>query len=268
MYSGRILLIYLAMIYDGNYDAILSAAARKVNPDFKEVEKVISTLKCKALTVLDPDYPSYLKKFPRFPLVLFYYGDISLINDEHHASNLGVVGTRKATDYGLFHTERIVKDVAKKCTIVSGLAEGIDAKAHRTTLDVGGKTVAVLGSGIDNPWPIANIPLYRDIIDKGGLVVSEYPNMSDPCGFHFPTRNRLIAMFSSALLVGEAFGQKTGTSITVNFAFMYGMEVMCIPSPADVLESFCNQLIYEGANLVRDGNDVLIDMNLEQIKLI
>ena len=267
MNSWRILLIYLAIKYDGDYDAILQAAISKLNPDFIDVEQVVSKLTCKTLTLLDPDYPLYLKKMARPPLVLFYKGDISLIDDAHINSNLAVVGTRNPSDYGSFHTKRIVSEVADRVTIISGLAQGIDAIAHQAAIDAGGKTVAVLGSGIDYPWPVENGPLYDKIIESGGLVISEYPNKSLPMGFHFPTRNRLIAMFSKALLVTQGNGFKTGTSITVGFAQSYGKEVMCIPFPLEDTESFCNHLLYEGAALVRNGEDVLIDMDLEQIKI-
>lgn len=268
MNSYRNVLIYLAIVFDGDYDKILSVASRHYDPDYDEVNRVVGALKCKTLTLLDPDYPQYLKKMTRAPLVLFYYGDISLIDDFHHKYCLGVVGTREATEYGILNTKKIVKEVVKDCVIVSGMASGIDTEAHQATLEEGGKTVAVLGSGIDNPWPYDNILLYENIINSGGLVVSEYPNMSLPSMHHFPIRNRLIAMFSNALLVTEAHGQRTGTSITVRFALDYGIEVMAIPYPVEVIDSFCNHLIYEGAKLVRDGHDVLIDMELEEIKII
>ena len=268
MNSGRILLIYLAIIYEGDYDAVMAAASKRYDPDFYEINRVVSSLKCKTLTFLDPEYPAYLKKQPRCPLVLFYYGDISLIDDEHYKSNLAVVGTRSPTEYGLYHTKRIVTEVAKDCTIISGMARGIDGQAHRATLDAGGKTVAVLGSGIDNPYPSDNIDIYHDIIAKGGLVISEYPNNCMPYNLHFPVRNRLIAMFSSAVLVTDADGFRTGTSITVGFACELGKKVMAIPHPVENLSSFCNQLLYEGCLFVRDGHDILIDMDLEQIKLL
>ncbi len=268
MNSGRNLLIYLAIIYDGDYDKIVEAASKKLDPDFQEVNRLVSALKCNVLTMLDPDYPRYLKKYPRAPLVLFYYGDISLIDDEHFKYNLGIVGTRHPTEYGLFHTQRIVYEVSKDCNIVSGMAQGVDAQAHQASIDAGCKTIAVLGSGIDNPYPVINTKLYHDIIKHGGLVVSEYPNKSEPKGAHFPVRNRLISMFSSALLVTQAYGNRTGTSITVSFSLSQGKEVMCLPYPVNELDSFCNQLIYEGAKLVRDGHDILIDMNIENIKII
>ena len=268
MNSGRNILIYYAVIYNGDYDAVLQAAVKKEHPDEKEVERVVKALKCKVVTMLDEDYPLYLKRSLRAPIVLFYYGDISLIDDYHHKYNLGVVGTRKSTEYGLTHTERIVKDLAKDCTIVSGMALGIDTRAHESAIKYGAKTVAVLGSGIDHPYPYENINLYKNIIKHGGLVVSEYPGNFSPLMENFPARNRLIALFSNAILVTEAYNYKTGTAITVRLANEYRRQVMAIPYPLEATNSFCNQLIYEGFKMVRDAHDVLIEMNLKEIKII
>ncbi len=268
MNSGRNLLIYLAVIYDGDYDAIIEAVTKKLDPNFEEVEKVVSQLKCNVLTMLDPDYPRYLKTFPKAPLVLFYYGDITLIDDENYKKNLAVIGTRSPSDYGLFHTERLVYEVGNHCNIVSGLSKGIDKQAHQTAVNCGSKTIAVLGSGIDNPYPICNIDLYHDIIKNGGLVISEYPNMCSPKPRNFPNRNRLISMFSNSLLVTQAYGKRTGTALCVSFSLSYGKEVMAIPYPVNEIDSFCNDLIYEGAKLVRDGHDILVDMNIESPRIL
>jgi len=264
----RNLLIYYAIIYRGNYDEVLKATTQKNHPDIEEVKRVVDALNCKTLTMLDDDYPEYLKRSLRAPMVLFYYGDISLIDDYHHKYNLAVIGTRQSTNYGARHTSRIVKELAKDCNIVSGLARGIDAVAHRAALLYGAKTVAVLGSGIDNPWPYENVELYQAIISLGGLVISEYPDKTDPNIENFPARNRLIALFSKAVLVTEAYNYKTGTAITVRLAREYNREVMAIPYRLEATTSFCNQLIYEGAKLIRDGHDVLSTMNIAQIKII
>ena len=262
MNSKRIHLIYLAIHYEGNYDLLLSALKKHTEFDKEKEEEAVLSLKCNVLTYIDDDYPIYLRQLTRPPLVLFYYGDISLIDDKHHATNLGVVGTRSATEYGLKHTKRIVSEVVDKCTIISGLAYGIDTMAHQTTIDNNGKTVAVLGSGIDNVYPIENYELYQAIIAKGGLVISEYPSKTDPHFFHFPIRNRLIAMFSSAILITEAIGYKTGTSITAAYARRLSRKVMCIPYPLEVTDSFCNQLIHDGDELIRDGCDILKEMKI------
>jgi len=268
MISYRDHLIYLAVTCNGNRNLIIREATKRCYLNETEVKDVVSKVRSNVLTYLDPEYPSYLRNLNECPIVLFYYGDISLINDENQKRNLAVVGSRKATEYGLFHTDKIVKEVAKKCNIVSGLASGIDAQAHQTALDCGAKTIAVLGSGIDYPWPTENALLYMNIIKEGGLVISEYPNMSEPDGYHFPIRNRLIVMFSNAVLITEAHGLRTGTSITARLGLDYGRSVMAIPYSLDVVDSFCNTLIYEGCILVRDGTDILIDMDLEEIKNI
>ena len=268
MNSGRLALIYYAVIYDGNRDAIIRAVTKREKFKYEDIRKVVRSVKSKTLTYLDPEYPNYLKLMPNAPIVLFYYGDISLIDDYHHKYNLALVGTRTPTEYGKYHTKKIVTEVAKDCNIVSGMAKGIDGVAHRAALENKAKTVAVLGSGIDNPWPSDNVELYHDIIKSGGLVISEYPGMSEPSRYHFPIRNRLIAMFSKALLVTEAIGMNSGTGITVGFANMLNISVMSLPYPAEQIDSFCNELIFEGARLVRDGKDVLTEMELQEIKII
>ena len=268
MNSNRNKLIYLAILFDGDYDAILSAVKKYSYPSDEAILEEVNKLKCQTLTILDEDYPQYLKNYPRSPFVLFYYGDISLINAEHLNSNLGVVGTRKATSYGLYNTKRIVRELNAECTIVSGLAKGIDAAAHQAAIDSNAKTVAVLGSGIDNVWPLENEDLYHSIIEHGGLVVSEYPNMSEPLDIHFPVRNRLIVMFSNAILVTEAHGYRTGTAITVKYAMAFNKLLMSIPYPLGISDSYCNHLLHEGVQCVRNVKDVLLEMDVTDLKII
>ena len=268
MISQRDLIIYLAIKYNGDYDSLLYAIDRKECPYAEMVKKTVSQIKCKTLTMIDDDYPQYLKQFPRCPIVLFYYGDISLIDERHYRNNLGVVGTRHPSEYGVVNTRRLVKEVAKDCSIVSGLAIGIDAEAHAMAIEAGTKTIAVLGSGIDNPWPDDNINLYHDIINNGGLIISEYPNMMEPTPLTFPVRNRIIAMLSNTLLVTEANGYKTGTRITVGFMLSYNKEVLAIPYSLEVKNSYCNRLLTLGAHAVINGEDILISMNLRKLNLI
>lgn len=268
MNSNRNKLIYLAILFDGDYDKILAAIKNYSYPSNEVIEEEVSKLKCKTLTMLDEAYPQYLKNYPRPPFVLFYYGDISLIDAEHINNNLGVVGTRKATNYGIYHTKRIIKELNGECIIVSGLAKGIDAVAHKAAIESNAKTIAVLGSGIDNVWPNENEELYKSIIDHNGLVISEYPNMSEPLMHHFPIRNRLIVMFSNALLVTEAHGYKTGTAITVKLANVFNKPVMTIPYPVGIGDSYCNHLLYQGAQCVRNGKDVLVEMDVTDLKII
>lgn len=256
MIESRDLLIYLAVKYDGDYSSIVHAAQDRIDPSVAEVEECIKKVKSKVLTYFDEEYPAYLRKSPYPPLVLFYYGDISLISDENYQKNVAVIGTRKPTDYGINATETIVKGIAAKYNVVSGLASGIDGVAQTTAILSGGKTIAVLGSGIERVYPTENVDLYHNIINSGGLVVSEYPGYVEPFGGHFLIRNRIIAQLSKGVIVTEAYG-RSGTSNTVTYAAMFGRDVLAVPSPVTALDSFTNQLLYEGAIFIRNAKDVL-----------
>lgn len=256
MFDRRDLLIYLAIKYDGNYQKIINAIRANEDPSIPEIEEAVSTVKSKTITILDVDYPDYLRKGRYPPIVLFYYGDISLINKENFEKNIAVIGSRVPTHYGIRATEIMVAGITPGHNIVSGLAKGIDGIAQRTALDKGAKVIAVLGSGIDNVYPLENKKLYHDIINNGGLIISEYPNLSEPAGHHFPIRDRIIAQISRSVLVTEAY-EMSGTSITVGFAVQIGRDIFAVPYPFFVKSSFCNQLIYEGALMVREPNDIL-----------
>ena len=147
-----------------------------------------------------------------------------------------------------------MSEVAKEYTVVSGLAIGTDTLVHQTTIDVGGKTIAVLGSGIDYCYPVRNKELYEEI-KRNHLVISEYPGDLMPSEISFPRRNRIIAMISKGLIVTEAYA-RSGTLTTVMFALQYSKTVMCVPYRAG-LGSECNRLISEGAFLVEDGKTAI-----------
>lgn len=255
MLTGKQILAALAVKFDGNFEQMVDFISRKEDISEEEVNALNSTIKSKFVTMLDNEYPKYLTKMYRPPLVLFYYGDLSLIDDEHVEHNLSVVGSRSVSEYGKKATTSIVKDICKEYRIVSGMALGVDAIAHNVCLDNGGKTIAVLGSGIDNPYPKSNASLYRRI-KENGLIISEYPNTTEPCPDHFPIRNRLVAYFSKGLLVTEA-SEQSGTSITVTYALGCGKEVMCIPSPLGANNHHTNHWIKEGATLVEDKDDII-----------
>lgn len=257
--NGRDLLIYLAIKYQGDYNNILKAVNLKVFPDEQEVKKELEKLDCEAITMLDPNYPEYIKSVPYAPTVLFYKGDISLISTENFKKNLAVIGTRNPSEYGINLTKEIVDKVCYHLNIVSGLAIGIDGIAQSEAVLCGGKTIAVLGSGFNHIYPTRHIKLANDIIDSGGLLISEYPPDVEPIPDNFPYRNRIIAGLSSGILVTEAY-DKSGTSRTVNYGLESGRTIMCPPYPLTIKNSFCNQLLYEGATFVRDGEDVIDTM--------
>ena len=215
----------------------------------------------KVFTCHDPHYPSRLKEIYDYPPVLYVRG--SLLPEDEWC--LAVVGTRRATVYGRQVTEEIVADLAQsKITIVSGLAKGIDSIAHRSALDVGGRSIAVFGCGLDIVYPSENAELARQIIRQGALI-SEYPLGTKPKAENFPRRNRIMSGLSLGVLIIEA-DKSSGAMITAHLALEQNREVFAIPgsilSPAS---RGTNHLIQEGAKLVRDYTDILEELNLTAV---
>jgi DNA processing protein len=214
--------------------------------------------KVKVLTCDSPAYPQRLKEIYDYPPVLYVRGNL-LPEDE---CCLAVVGTRRATVYGRQVTEEIISDLAKnRITIVSGLAKGIDSVAHRTALEVNGRTIAVFACGLDIVYPAENAKLAREIMEHGALI-TEYSLGTRPKADNFPRRNRIMSGLSLGVLVVEA-GESSGALITANQALEQNREVFAVPgsilSPAS---RGTNHLIQEGAKLVRNYVDVLEELNL------
>ena len=215
----------------------------------------------KVLTFHDPDYPARLKEIYDYPPLLYIRG--SLVPQDEWC--LTVVGTRRATVYGRQVTEEIVADLVRsKITIVSGLAKGIDSVAHQSALEAGGRSIAVFGCGLDIVYPSENANLARRIMQQGALI-SEYPLGTKPKAENFPRRNRIMSGLSLGVLVVEA-GETSGAMITAHLALEQNREVFAIPgsilSPAS---RGTNQLIQEGAKLVRDCTDILEELNLTAV---
>lgn len=204
------------------------------------------------------DYPENLKNIFDPPFVLYYYGNLP----DKNMTLLSVVGSRKCSAYGRKATYELSFNIAKHGVgIVSGMAKGIDARAHAGCLDANGYTIAVLGGGPDNIYPLENEVIYYRIRENG-LVVSEYPPGTMPLRHHFPARNRIIAGLGKGLLVCEA-GKKSGAMITVNFALNEGRDIFSVPGNIDSSYSEgCNCLIKAGATLVTDYMDVLEGLNM------
>ena len=198
-------------------------------------------------TIDDEDFPEKLKDIDDAPLILYYMGDLNLAS----SPSLSVVGTRKPTSYGKVVTEKLTRDVASAgIVIVSGLAYGIDSISHRKCLEVGGKTIAVLGNGLDRIYPKENEFLAKTILEKGGAILSEYPIGTKPDKMNFPARNRIISGMSHGILVVEA-KEKSGTLITVDFALEQGRDVFVVPGNINSVHSVgTNRLIQQGAKLV------------------
>lgn len=250
----RKILIGLAAMHRGDWNKIYqSVSSKKDLPTEGYVDNFLSKCNCGIITILDENYPSYLKNITMPPFVLFYYGDISLIYSPEN--NLAVIGTREPTEHGINATKNIIGGLNKNIVIVSGMAGGIDGLAHQTAMNWGLATIAVLGSGINLYWPPENKDLYYEIKrGKKNLIISEYPPNTPPYGEQFPMRNRLISGLSKCVLVTEA-KRKSGTSVTMAFALAQGRDVLCVPS-SDLNNSACNLCIRDGAFLVENSEDV------------
>ena len=200
-------------------------------------------------------YPKLLRHISDPPAVLYWRGNVSLLNTECFA----VVGTRSITPYGREATQQIVPGLARHFTIVSGLALGVDAVAHRATLDCGGKTIAILGSGINLITPETNLRLGQDILKNDGLIISEHPGKKPAGKESFPERNRIISGLSKGALIVEA-DEKSGSLITARLATEQGRDVFAVPGNIFSSKSMGpHKLIRLGAKLVASAHDVLDD---------
>lgn len=222
--------------------------------------KTVHRLKITTLTLFDQSYPARLKAIPDPPPLLYVSGELSSSDDVAVA----VVGGRRATPSGRIVTEEIAKELAAcGVTVVSGLARGIDAAAHRGALAGKGRTIAVLGCGIDRTYPTEHHALRRSI-ESHGAVISELPIGAAPQSHHFPRRNRIISGLSFGVLVSEA-ATDSGSLITAKLALEQGRDVFAVPG--SIKEAACrgsNRLIKEGAKLIEGAQDVL-DEILPQI---
>lgn len=232
----------------------------KINPD-SELE-LLQKENIRILSINNDSYPDLLKEIPSAPPLLYVKGDFNF----NESPMLAIVGSRKLTAYGKQVAQSISRDLTKAgITVVSGMALGIDAVAHRSALEAHGKTIAVLGSSLDdiNIGPQSNFNLSRQIIENGALV-SDYPLPTPANAGTFPARNRLMAGLTLGTIVIEA-AEKSGTLITANLALEFNREVFAVPgsifSPAS---AGANNLIRSGAKIVTGVNDILEELNLEK----
>lgn len=208
----------------------------------------------------DAQYPPLLRQIAHPPHLLYVYGETDLTD----RFPVAVVGTRRASAYGLTHTREIAAELAQTgVCIVSGLALGIDAAAHTGALDGGGRTVAVLGSALDKPYPQENEPLMRRILESGGSVVSEYAPGTPPSRYSFLQRNRIIAGMCLGTLVTEG-PRRSGALNTATRTLENGREVFALPGNVDSPGAqLPNMLISEGARLVTGAVDILSALVIE-----
>lgn len=255
--QGRDALVYLSIKYRGDWEKMVQGIRTHEDFDLPEADKLVKSVTCPYVTLIDPQYPPSFRNCFRPPLVVYYYGNLGLIADESHC--VSYIGSREATPYGLQMARTIAGGLAKEgFVIVSGLARGVDTEATKAALDAGGKAVGVLGSGIDLCYPSSSEETYNRL-KRDGLVLSEYPFCQEPERDNFPHRNRIVAALSKGIIVGEA-GKKSGTLITVGYALGLTKEIGCVPFHADE-ESACNTLIKEGAWMIEGLEDANQMMN-------
>ena len=236
---------------------------KEINPE-KEFEKLAAE-NINVITIKDKEYPLLLKEIYEPPALFYYRGNKEVLKE----TCLAIVGSRHMTDYGKSVIPEIISGlIQKNIVIVSGLALGIDAESHRSALNSGGKTIAVLGSGVDEKtiYPSFNRTLAKNIINKGGLILSEYPTGTLPFPHYFPERNRIISGLSKGVLVVEA-AEKSGALITARLALEQNREVFAIPGNIHQPYSFGpNRLIQMGAKLVLSAEDIFEELNIAFLK--
>ncbi len=228
------------------------------------LDQVMERIQALGITVLtweDEGYPRRLQEIDQPPPVLYERGQM-LPADEFAVA---IVGTRRITSYGRQATEEIAGTLARNgITIVSGLARGVDAIAHQAALNAGGRTLAVLGNGVDVVYPPENRRLAEQVIEQGALV-SDYAPGTSPDAANFPPRNRIISGLARAVIVVEA-GETSGALITAGFAAEQGREVFAVPGNIFAVQSKgTNRLIRDGAHPLLDCQDVLETLNLEMV---
>lgn len=244
-------------------EGLPSCLARAIEQvQWVEVEKDLSWQACPnhfLLTWCDESYPKLLLEIPDPPAVLYAIGDLSCLLQ----TSISIVGTRKPSVTGRETAFRFAQQLAQySITIVSGLALGIDGAAHSGCLEGMGKTIAVMGSGIDRVYPYQHMALAEKIC-QNGLLLSEFPLKTSPIAGHFPRRNRIISGLSSAILVVEA-AIKSGSLITARLALEQNRDVLAIPSSIHNPQATgCHYLLQQGAKLVASVHDILEELKLE-----
>lgn len=232
----------------------------QTNPHDLPVARLLSEYASKnihLITFFDNIYPECLKTIYQPPWVLFAKGDLTLLNSKNI---LAVVGSRDASDYGLKTIDYLFPElIEKKTVVVSGLAKGIDAYAHKTAIKLGGKTIGVIAGGFNHIYPKENMKLAEFML-QNQLVISEYPPATIPEKWHFPMRNRIISGLAKGTLVVEA-KKKSGSLITAEFALNEGREVFAVPGSILTPNSDgVHELIQQGAKLIRNSKEILEDL--------
>lgn len=221
----------------------------------------------KIVKIDEKEYPEELKKIKNPPPILYYRG----VLPKPEEKCLAIVGTRRCSPYGQQVAQKISENLTENnVTVISGLAPGIDTFSHKAVVDKKGRTIAVLGTGLDEKsiYPQINLDLSKKIIDNGGCLISELPEGTKGSKFSFPKRNRIISGLSYAVLIIEA-KEKSGSLITANYAKKQNKKILAIPGPIYSLNSYGpNMLIKNGAILITNINDILEELEIHQPEII
>ena len=237
-------------------DAIINIEKSKNKELMRKYEEYIYNHEIEVIPIDDVNYPAALREIYDPPITLFAKGNIAFLGEK----SIGFVGSRDATSYGFNTAKELSYSLAQNnIVIVSGLARGIDKAAHIGALNARGKTIAVLGCGIDICYPNENMVIYKEILRRG-LIISEYIVGTKPEAGNFPARNRIISGLSNGVVIVEAKA-KSGAIITADFALEQGRTVYAIPGNINSIQSEgTNDLIKQGAKTVTSINDVLEDL--------
>lgn len=215
------------------------------------------------ITIEDKEYPEILRNIPNPPKHLYVLGNISILNE----NNIAIIGSRVCTPQGAKLAEKFAKKLCEfNVGIVSGMAKGIDTSAHIGALNVGGKTIAVLGGGFNHIFPRENKSLFNSILENNGAVISEYEENVEPSSSGFIQRNRIVSGLSKGILIIEA-KYRSGTAITARFAENQGKKIFCIPHSLEQKEGIgTNRLIKNGASLVTEPQEILEKLDIPMEK--
>jgi len=225
---------------------------QQAKQEFEQIQKMEN----KILLYSDPNYPEQLRQIPDPPLFLYYQGNLDLLK----SPCIAIVGSRTCSDYGLNTAGHFSSSLSNAgITVVSGFALGIDGRAHSSALQASGKSIAVLGTGLDVPYPNRNNQLRESMLNHG-LLLTEFSPKTQPEPRNFPRRNRIISGLSLGVLVIEA-GEKSGSLITARYALEQNRDVFAVPGPVNAPSyQGCNKLIQQGALLVNSPEDILQEL--------
>jgi len=232
------------------------------NIKVEKAKKILSDVGAKIIKINDEDYPENLRDVINPPPILYVRGKLEI----EDSTAIGIVGSRNCTEYGRTVAKTLAKELAPfGITIISGLARGIDTAAHFGALEGGGRTIAVMATGIERIYPSSNRNLASHIV-KNGALITDFPPLTSPIGYHFPLRNRIISGLSNAIITVQA-EKRSGVFSTVSWALDYNREVFAVPGNVNVRQSMgTNKLIKMGASVVTSSEDILQALNISSKK--